>query len=286
MVYDDWIIYFSYYSGISDPVIFEMSSLIITTRVESSSDSNFKRISFTLYFVKISFSFYHQTFAKLICTSKTKNSIINPYDYLFHTYQVYLILYMIPVFKSIWNRIFFRIVIHDLTVISWISLMKLTSLIAIREKIQYNRLYDIFYTRFLLLFDCVFYGLIFSSSICISRGSHRKLLFVTYCLLCEGNLSIHTFIILSIALIKLSSSFVLEYKYVDSKIIILIRYDWNHLNSSCTWSSLKILKSIFICGRTNDRWVHAIIDSTGYVRLLWESSEEDDKKKSIQRCLK
>ena len=25
-------------------------------------------------------------------------------------------------------------------------------------------------------------------------------------------------------------------------------------------------------------WIHVRIDSTGYVRLLWESSEEDDKK--------
>ena len=30
--------------------------------------------------------------------------------------------------------------------------------------------------------------------------------------------------------------------------------------------------------RINDLWVHARIDSTGYVRHLWESSEEDDKK--------
>ena len=29
--------------------------------------------------------------------------------------------------------------------------------------------------------------------------------------------------------------------------------------------------------RSNDLSVHARIDSTGYVRLLWESSEEDDK---------
>ena len=30
--------------------------------------------------------------------------------------------------------------------------------------------------------------------------------------------------------------------------------------------------------RSNDLSVLAGIDSTGYVRLLWESSEEDDKK--------
>ena len=29
--------------------------------------------------------------------------------------------------------------------------------------------------------------------------------------------------------------------------------------------------------RSNDLSVHARTDSTGYVRLLWESSEEDDK---------
>ena len=35
--------------------------------------------------------------------------------------------------------------------------------------------------------------------------------------------------------------------------------------------------------RSNDLSVHARVDSTGYVRLLWESSEEDDKK--MQRFL-
>ena len=33
--------------------------------------------------------------------------------------------------------------------------------------------------------------------------------------------------------------------------------------------------------RSNDLSVHARIDSTGYVRLLWESSEEDDKNAAI-----
>ena len=33
--------------------------------------------------------------------------------------------------------------------------------------------------------------------------------------------------------------------------------------------------------RSNDLSVHARVDSTGYVRLLWESSEEDDENAAI-----
>ena len=38
--------------------------------------------------------------------------------------------------------------------------------------------------------------------------------------------------------------------------------------------------------RSNYMSVHARIDSTGYVRFLWESSEEDDENTHMQRSLK